>query len=376
MRALSGASERRSGPAMVRGSGTCWDRRCTLAARMHPIGVTGRPRPPPSKIPVRRRTPVGGPVRSGAVNRTVVPSRLPRWVTRPRRARGRGCRHADSRRQLPRHARRSVRHRAIRVHGRAAARGRAADRLAVPRDPPRHLVRATGPSVRGGDGDRCHRLGIRDRGPGRVPDHRRRPDGRDHRHHARRCARASRRPASRRPSARSTSPRPGSSSPAAGASTSSSSGRSGSWSSRWSRRRTSRATSGRRWELRDDRGRWVPIEAPVDRASRDAERVRGWLGGEDRDFVVRVYAAIVTDDNEHRADARPAPSCRPASWRRGSRRCRSSAASTPSAANGSPRPSRRPPPTPDPGSTRPLRREGGRGARTRTWNRRDISPLL
>ena len=53
---------------------------------------------------------------------------------------------------------------------------------------------------------------------------------------------------------------------------------------------------GTRWELRDDRGRWVPIEAPVDRASRDAERVRGWLGGEDRDFVVRVYAAIVTDD--------------------------------------------------------------------------------
>ena len=53
---------------------------------------------------------------------------------------------------------------------------------------------------------------------------------------------------------------------------------------------------GTRWELRDDRGHWVPIEAPVDRASRDAERVRGWLGGEDRDFVVRVYAAIVTDD--------------------------------------------------------------------------------
>ena len=39
-----------------------------------------------------------------------------------------------------------------------------------------------------------------------------------------------------------------------------------------------------------------PIEAPLDRASRDAERVRGWLASDDRDFVVRVYAAIVTDD--------------------------------------------------------------------------------
>ncbi len=53
---------------------------------------------------------------------------------------------------------------------------------------------------------------------------------------------------------------------------------------------------GSRWEVRDDRGRWLPIEAPLDRASRDAERVRGWLASDDRDFVVRVYAAIVTDD--------------------------------------------------------------------------------
>jgi hypothetical protein len=53
---------------------------------------------------------------------------------------------------------------------------------------------------------------------------------------------------------------------------------------------------GSRWEIRDDRGRWLPIEAPLDRASRDAERVRGWLASDDRDFVVRVYAAIVTDD--------------------------------------------------------------------------------
>jgi hypothetical protein len=53
---------------------------------------------------------------------------------------------------------------------------------------------------------------------------------------------------------------------------------------------------GSRWEIRGARGRWIPIEAPLDRASRDAERVRGWLSTHDRDFLVRVYAAIVTDD--------------------------------------------------------------------------------
>src|SRR4029079_13785356 len=52
---------------------------------------------------------------------------------------------------------------------------------------------------------------------------------------------------------------------------------------------------GSRWEIRGARGRWIPIEAPLDRASRDAERVRGWLSTHDRDFLVRVYAAIVTD---------------------------------------------------------------------------------
>lgn len=53
---------------------------------------------------------------------------------------------------------------------------------------------------------------------------------------------------------------------------------------------------GSRWELRDGRGRWIPIEAPLDRAERDAERLRGWLTTDDRDFLVRVYAAVVTDD--------------------------------------------------------------------------------
>ena len=53
---------------------------------------------------------------------------------------------------------------------------------------------------------------------------------------------------------------------------------------------------GSRSEVRDQRGRWVPIESPTDRAARDAERVRGWLAADDRDFVVKVYAVVVSGD--------------------------------------------------------------------------------
>jgi hypothetical protein len=53
---------------------------------------------------------------------------------------------------------------------------------------------------------------------------------------------------------------------------------------------------GSRWEIRDERGRWIPVEGPVDRTVRDAERLRGWLASEDRDFVVKVYAVVVTRD--------------------------------------------------------------------------------
>lgn len=53
---------------------------------------------------------------------------------------------------------------------------------------------------------------------------------------------------------------------------------------------------GARWEVKDGRGRWIPIEGPLERAARDADRVRGWLAADDRDFTVRVYAAVVTDD--------------------------------------------------------------------------------
>ena len=49
------------------------------------------------------------------------------------------------------------------------------------------------------------------------------------------------------------------------------------------------------WEGRTDQG-WIRIEGPLDRASRDAERVRRWLAHDDRDYVVRVYAAVVGPD--------------------------------------------------------------------------------
>jgi len=52
---------------------------------------------------------------------------------------------------------------------------------------------------------------------------------------------------------------------------------------------------GTSWEART-RGGWVPTEHPIDRAARDAERVRHWLTNGDLDFVVRVYAALVTPD--------------------------------------------------------------------------------
>lgn len=49
------------------------------------------------------------------------------------------------------------------------------------------------------------------------------------------------------------------------------------------------------WEAHSDQG-WIRIESPLDRASRDAERVRRWFAHDERDFVVRVYAAVVTTD--------------------------------------------------------------------------------
>ena len=49
------------------------------------------------------------------------------------------------------------------------------------------------------------------------------------------------------------------------------------------------------WEAMSDQD-WVRIESPLDRAARDAERVRRWFAHDERDYVVRVYAAVVTRD--------------------------------------------------------------------------------
>ena len=51
-----------------------------------------------------------------------------------------------------------------------------------------------------------------------------------------------------------------------------------------------------RWELRVGKDRWVPLENPLERAVRSADRVRHWLAAEDRGFVVRVYAAVISPD--------------------------------------------------------------------------------
>jgi hypothetical protein len=50
------------------------------------------------------------------------------------------------------------------------------------------------------------------------------------------------------------------------------------------------------WEIRRSDGRWVHFENPLERTARDGERVRRWAGSIDRDYVVKVYAAVVTAD--------------------------------------------------------------------------------
>ena len=50
------------------------------------------------------------------------------------------------------------------------------------------------------------------------------------------------------------------------------------------------------WESRRPDGRWVYLENPLERTARDSERVRRWAASVDRDYVVKVYAAVVTSD--------------------------------------------------------------------------------
>lgn len=50
------------------------------------------------------------------------------------------------------------------------------------------------------------------------------------------------------------------------------------------------------WEIRRRDGRWVPYQNPIERTGRDGERVRRWFGSQELDFLVKVYAAAVTED--------------------------------------------------------------------------------
>ncbi len=54
--------------------------------------------------------------------------------------------------------------------------------------------------------------------------------------------------------------------------------------------------TGSSWEARDPQGRWLPYENPMERAVRDAERVKRWFSGTERDYVLKAYAAVVTSD--------------------------------------------------------------------------------
>lgn len=60
----------------------------------------------------------------------------------------------------------------------------------------------------------------------------------------------------------------------------------------------------RSWEVRTGNGRVRTIENPLERASRDAERVRAWLSSDESDHVIKVYAAVVgTDPRVERSQA-------------------------------------------------------------------------
>ena len=51
------------------------------------------------------------------------------------------------------------------------------------------------------------------------------------------------------------------------------------------------------WEVRDRTGRWTAIEHPLDRAARDVERLRRWLGNHMEDFTPRFSAVCIADDD-------------------------------------------------------------------------------
>jgi len=54
--------------------------------------------------------------------------------------------------------------------------------------------------------------------------------------------------------------------------------------------------TGASWEARGPGGRWFHVENPLERTTRDGERVRRWFGSVERDYILKVYAAVVSDD--------------------------------------------------------------------------------
>ncbi len=54
--------------------------------------------------------------------------------------------------------------------------------------------------------------------------------------------------------------------------------------------------TGGSWEIRGHGGKWVHMENPLERVARDAERVRRWFAGTERDYVLKVFSALVTND--------------------------------------------------------------------------------
>jgi hypothetical protein len=61
----------------------------------------------------------------------------------------------------------------------------------------------------------------------------------------------------------------------------------------------------RSWEVKTGDGHVRTIENPLERASRDADRVRAWLSNDETDHVIKVYAAVVGTD----ARAERTPNC-------------------------------------------------------------------
>ena len=60
----------------------------------------------------------------------------------------------------------------------------------------------------------------------------------------------------------------------------------------------------RSWEVRAGVGHVRTIESPLERATRDSDRIRAWLSSDETDLILKVYAAVVgTDPNVDRTSS-------------------------------------------------------------------------